>query len=230
MDLLDAVRRRTQARRQREYHAAVYARYRNFTMIKPATYAANLLVVEDHRNIPGCVVECGTWKGGMSAGMAHLLGKERQYFLFDSFEGLPPAEPTKDGAKAVAYQADPKGEMYYDNCTAAKTDAVAAMELAGVRYQIFQGWFNDTLPTFVPPEPIAILRLDGDWYESTMTCLRYLVPHLAPEGIVILDDYGTWDGCSKAVHDYLSQTQSTARIQAPHDVAVIQGLGARSNS
>ena len=129
--------------------------------------------------------------------------------------------------QAVAYQANPNAEEYLDNCTAAKADAIAAMELAGVRYQIFKGWFNDTLPTFVPPEPIAILRLDGDWYDSTMTCLRHLAPHLAPEGIVILDDYGTWDGCSRAVHDYLSQTQSTARIQAPHDVAVIRGLGAR---
>jgi O-methyltransferase len=226
MELFATLRRRNQARKQREYYAAIYAKYQNFTMIKPATYAANLLVVEDQRNVPGCVVECGTWKGGMIAGMADLLGNERQYFLFDSFEGLPPAEPTKDGAKAVAYQANPNAPEYLDNCTAAKADAIAAMELAGVRYQIFQGWFNDTLPTFQPPEPIAILRLDGDWYDSTMTCLRYLVPHLAPEGIVILDDYGTWDGCSRAVHDYLSQTQSTARIRTPHDVAVIQGLGA----
>jgi len=225
MELLGTLRRRNQARKRREYLAAIYAKYRDFTMIKPATYAANLLVVEDHRNVPGCVVECGTWKGGMSAGMADLLGKQRQYFLFDSFEGLPPAELTKDGAKAVAYQANPNAIDYLDNCTAAETDAIAAMKLAGVRYQIFKGWFKDTLPSFEPPEPIAILRLDGDWYDSTMTCLRHLVPHLAPEGIVILDDYGTWDGCSKAVHDYLSQTQSTARIRAPHDVAVIQGLG-----
>jgi len=226
MSIVEGVRRRLDNSRKTKELLDIYARYQQFTMIPVGTYTANLRVVQDNRHTPGCIVECGVWKGGMSAGMAHLLGPDRKYFLFDSFEGLPPAEETLDGQAAVAYQADPTGKDYHNNCTAPQEDAEAAMRLSGAKhYTLVKGWFEETLPGFTPPEPIAILRLDGDWYQSTMTCLRSLVPHLGPGAIVILDDYGTWDGCSRAVHDFLSQTQSTARIRAPHDVAVVDGLG-----
>ncbi|HUR81434.1 MAG TPA: TylF/MycF/NovP-related O-methyltransferase, partial [Thermoanaerobaculia bacterium] len=74
---------------------------------------------------------------------------------------------------------------------------------------------------FVPPEPIAILRIDGDWYESTLTALEALWKYLAPNGIVIVDDYYAWDGCSRAVHDFLSRHQSTARITQQHGICVL---------
>lgn len=229
MAIVDGIQRRFRSAKQQKEMLDIYERYKNFTMIPVGAYFANLRVVQDYRNVAGCVVECGVWKGGMSAGMAHLLGPDRQYFLFDSFEGLPPANAELDGAAAVAYQADPSGKDYHDNCTAPQEDADAAMRLSGApRYTLVKGWFENTLPSYRFPEPIAILRLDGDWYESIMTCLQTLVPHLAPGAVVILDDYGTWDGCSRAVHDYLSQTKSTARIRSPHDVAVIDGLGPTS--
>jgi O-methyltransferase len=226
MELLTRIRRRQESQRKLARLLEIHQRYRPYTMLPRGTYLANLRVIDDNRDIPGCIVECGVWKGGMSASMAHLLGPERRYFLFDSFEGLPPADPRLDGDKAVEYQAQPDGPDYFDNCTASERWAAEAMRLSGARhYQLVKGWFDQTVPSFVPPEPIAILRLDGDWYDSTMICLRSLVPHLARNGIVILDDYGTWDGCSRAVHDYLSETKSLARIMRPHDVAVIDGAG-----
>ena len=226
MSLVEGFRRRLDNSRNQKELLSIYARYQQFTMIPAGTYTANLRVVQENRQTPGCIVECGVWKGGMSAGIAHLLGPQRSYFLFDSFEGLPPAQAELDGDAAIAYQADPGGKYSYDNCMAAREDAEAAMRLSGAKdYTLVKGWFEDTLPDFKPPAPIAILRLDGDWYESTITCLRTLTPHLAPQAIVILDDYGTWDGCSRAVHDFLSETRSTARIRAPHDIAVIDGLG-----
>ena len=97
------------------------------------------------------------------------------------------------------------------------------MRLANVpNYKIIKGWFDDTLRGFVPPCPIAILRLDGDWYESTMTALEALFKFLAPGGIVIVDDYYAWDGCSRAIHEYLSRHRSTARITQKYGVCVLE--------
>jgi O-methyltransferase len=78
---------------------------------------------------------------------------------------------------------------------------------------LVRGWFKDTLATFVPPAPIAVLRLDGDWYESTWQCLEALYPHVAPGGLIIIDDYYAWDGCARAVHAYLAQHQLAERIR-----------------
>src|SRR5262249_26780462 len=76
-----------------------------------------------------------------------------------------------------------------------------------------KGWFNETLPEFVPEEGIAVLRLDADWYDSTIQCLDALYRHVVLGGIVIVDDYYTWDGWTKAVHDFLSANKLPDRIR-----------------
>ena len=97
------------------------------------------------------------------------------------------------------------------------------MRLSGVpNYKLVKGWFENTLPEFDPPAPIAVLRLDGDWYDSTMVALESLFKHLSPDGIVILDDYYAWDGCSRAVHDFLSRHQLAARVTQRYDICVIE--------
>jgi O-methyltransferase len=193
-------------------YSAIRAKYAEFTMIPAATYANNLRLIDAHRDVKGCVVECGVWRGGMIAGAAELLGPDRHYALFDSFQGLPPVREI-DGPAAKAWQADEEGASYHDNCAAPREFADRAMRLAGARdVGVHPGWFEDTLKNYVPPGAIAVLRLDGDWYDSTMVCLEALFPYVAPGGVVIVDDYSAWDGCSRAVHDYLSRHQSPARI------------------
>ena len=200
----------------------LHRKYRAFTMARAGDYWRNLLIVDGVRHVPGCVIECGVWRGGMSAGMAEVLGAARNYYLFDSFEGLPPAT-AEDGAAAAAWQGDVDGSGYYDNCRAPIEAAQQAMAMSGApRHHIVKGWFERTLAGFVPPEPIAVLRLDGDWYESTLVVLEALYDHVAPGGIVIVDDYYTWDGCSRAVHDFLSRRQSAARIRSLHGICVIE--------
>ena len=190
-------------------------------MIEERVYLNNLFIASARADVPGCVVECGTWRGGMSGGMADLLGPERQYFLFDSFEGLPPAKEI-DGPAALAWQSNSEGALYHDNCTAHISYAEQAMAMSrATNFRIIKGWFDQTLPKFEPPEPIAILRLDADWFDSTVVCLENLFKYMANEGIVILDDYFTWDGCSRAVHDFLGRTQSTARIKTEKNICVI---------
>src|SRR5260221_13390536 len=95
----------------------LYAKYRDFTMIPEVIYIRNLRVAGYARDVEGCVVECGVWRGGMIAGMAEVLGPERAYVLFDSFQGLPAAQPI-DGPRALAWQADTASPAYYDNCAA----------------------------------------------------------------------------------------------------------------
>lgn len=195
-------------------------KYSYFTMIPRGLYKENLSLAR-RVTIPGDVVECGSWRGGMIAGIAELLGTKRKYYLFDSFEGLPPAKDI-DGATAVAWQRDTTSSIYYDNCTADIEDAKRAMELAGVPYECVKGWFDDTVPKN-SVGTIALLRLDGDWYDSTMVCLKHFYPKVATGGLILIDDYPTWDGCSRAVHDYLSSIQSKSRISrgAKHGVAYI---------
>jgi O-methyltransferase len=200
----------------------LYNKYREFTMASATNFWRNLLIVDQRRHVKGCIVECGVWRGGMIAGIAEVLGPDREYFLFDSFDGLPPAK-AMDGKKAIAWQKDSQSPTYYDNCRAPMEYAERAMMLSSApKNKIVKGWFCDTLPTFVPPCPIAVLRLDGDWYDSTLIALETLFGYLAQDGIVIIDDYYAWDGCSRAVHDFLSQNQLTARLMQKYGVCVLE--------
>jgi hypothetical protein len=191
----------------------IQRRYQHFTMLKPLDVIANLHVAAKAASIPGCVVECGVWRGGMSAAMAEVLGQNRDYFLFDSFEGLPPAQAI-DGSAALQWQSNTIGPSYFNNCSASEQDAKTAMQKSRAeRYTIVKGWFDRTLPAFRPPCPIALIRLDGDWYDSTMACLTHLIPFLADNGVVIIDDYHTWDGCTRAVNEFIAATCPATRIR-----------------
>lgn len=199
----------------------IHRRFAGYSMIPREAYLANLAVASGLRAIPGCVVECGTWRGGMIAGLATLLGPDRHYYLFDSFAGLPPARPI-DGEAAIAWQSDRDGKNYYDNCTASEEAAREAMRMSGApRYTITKGWFQDTLAAFRPDSPIALLRLDCDWYDSTLACLESLYRHVSPQGLIIIDDYYTWDGCSRAVHAFLARYDYAARIRQERGVCVV---------
>lgn len=191
----------------------LYRKYRQHTMIPQPVFVDNLRLVRSHALRGGAVVECGVWRGGMSAAVAELLGPQRDYYLFDSFEGLPEAQSI-DGAAALAWQSDKSSPTYFDNCKAEMELAERAMKMSSaLRVHIIKGWFAETLNTFPPGERIAVLRLDGDWYESTMQCLTELYPRVSPNGLIIFDDYYAWDGCALAVHDYLSRMRLPCRLQ-----------------
>lgn len=194
--------------KERRRYREIYAKYRAHTMVPESWYVATLELCDSVRNVEGCVVECGVWRGGMSAGIAELLGSSREYLLFDSFEGLPRAEEI-DGPEIGAWQADTASPWHYNNCSASETEADGAMKMAAAqRYKLIKGWFQDTVPGFSAPAPIAILCLDADLYQSTKICLKSLYPQLARGGLVILDDYDVWEGCARAVHDFLSTLSS----------------------
>lgn len=202
----------TKIRQEEILFSQKYQKYNEYTMIPNSTFIKNLELCSKFKHIKGNIIECGVWRGGMIAAIAELLGNERKYYLFDSFEGLPEVQEI-DGISAKKWQEDKEGSTYFENCKAEMTYAEKAMELAEItNYEIVKGWFADTLPKFNTNEEIAILRLDGDWYDSITHCLNYLYPFVSKGGLIILDDYYLWDGCSRAVHNYLSSHNLTDRI------------------
>ena len=191
----------------------MYRRFSRYTMIKRSAFWRNLELAWRFRHVPGCVIECGVWRGGMSASLASVLGLHRRYYLFDSFEGLPPPKEI-DGQAANDWSQGKHSDWFYDNCRAEENTAAEAMALAGVTSPtLVKGWFDQTLPGFTPAEPIALLRLDGDWYDSTMCCLQNLFHHVRCGGVIIIDDYFQWDGCTRAVHDFLSKNNRPEPIR-----------------
>jgi O-methyltransferase len=187
----------------------LHAKYEDYTMLDERTYVGNLSLASQV-NLEGVVVECGTWRGGMIAGIADVLGGGRRYYLCDSFEGLPPVKEI-DGVAARNWQADTTSPGYHNNCTASEDDALAAMEKsAAIDYRIIKGWFEDTLSK-LPPEPIAILRMDADWYESTKCILENLAGRVVAGGLILIDDYYTWEGCTVAVNEFAARKKWAIR-------------------
>lgn len=176
------------------------------------------------QDIPGVFVEFGTWRGGCSVAM--LLAQRaffgrvlRPVYMFDSFEGLPRVSD-KDGPLAEEYQRGVDLDNFRDNCRAAQEDLEELLSNNGFsvgEYFIERGWFSDTVSIYrsqFEQEHIAILRLDGDWYDSTEIPLQGCCPSVSEEGIVIIDDYYAWDGCARATHDYLSNNDFCYRIKS----------------
>lgn len=196
-------------------------RFRLFSLVRPFTMMSNarLRSLEDvalrvERNgIPGAFVECGVWRGGAAAIMAHVTkraGTRRKIWLFDSFEGLP--EPTTlDGTKAYEYAGQRAGGdlVPIERCVAPLDDVRKVMRRLAIADEdlvIRQGWFQDTLPAArAEIGPVALLRLDGDWYESTRVCLQMLYDSVVPGGYIVLDDYDYWEGCRRAVDEFLAE-------------------------
>jgi O-methyltransferase len=206
------VQKRQRFQQARAYRN-IHSRFQEFTMVPEVTYLSNLELAERVRDVPGCVAECGVWRGGMIAGIASVLGPSRNYLLFDSFQGLPPAQAV-DGESAIEWQKNTTSPEYHNNCAARAHYAETAMELAEINsYEIVSGWFHETLPRFSWQEPVALLRLDSDWYESTIACLECIFQQVTPGGLVLVDDYYTWNGCSHAVHTFLAQRAATERIR-----------------
>jgi hypothetical protein len=153
------------------------------------------------KNIPGDLIETGVWRGGATIFMRAILKaygvKDRNVWVADSFEGLPAPNPERFPQDA--------GDLHHIMKLAVSLDQVKAnFERYGLlddQVRFLKGWFRDTLPK-APIERLAILRLDGDMYESTMDALVNLYPKLSLGGCLIVDDYGAVPGCRQAVLDY----------------------------
>lgn len=152
----------------------------------------------EQERIEGAIVECGVFKGGAAALVAHETGGRRETFLFDSFEGLPPPG-AEDGAIA-------QRQFQPGWCASTEADVRTIFTRLGVlndRVHLVKGWFHETFPvTDVPP--IALLHIDADWYDSVKLALDTFFDRVVPGGFVVLDDYGRWEGCTRATDAFLA--------------------------
>jgi O-methyltransferase len=151
--------------------------------------------------VPGDLMETGVWRGGCVIYMRAILRAfgitDRMVWAADSFEGLPPPSNGDDGP-------DLSGVDFLKVSLAAVKANFERFDLLDDRVRFLPGWFADTLPD-APVEALAVLRLDGDRYGSTMDALVHLYPKVSPGGYVIVDDYGSWPSCRRAVTEYLEQ-------------------------
>ncbi len=164
-------------------------------------------------NVPGDLVECGVWRGGCAIFMkavAHRLGlTDRNVWLADSFEGMPkPALPEDMGNTDYDLSASDQLRLSVDQVLA----GFRKLGLLDDRVKILKGWFKDTLPS-APIEKIAVLRLDGDLYESTRDALQALYHKVAPGGFVIIDDYYAWPPCQHAVDEFRANSSIVSPIK-----------------
>lgn len=161
------------------------------------------------QGIRGDLIETGVWRGGstifMQGALKALAATDRTVWVADSFEGLPEPDAEKFPVEAKAHHGTVMTKSY--NHFAAGLEAVQAnfraYGLLDENVRFLKGWFKDTLPD-APIDRLAIMRLDGDYYESTMDGLTNLYDKLSIGGYAIIDDYGedTWTYCRKAVDDF----------------------------
>ncbi len=189
---------------------AVLERISDYTMTGVTRQLALVSAVRYlvHRRIEGCMVECGVWRGGSTMAMALTLQQEnateRDLYLFDTFEGMTPPTDVDKTANGVMAQTVLEIHSSY-RCIADIEDVQANMDSTGYpesRVHLIKGPVEKTIPEQAPAAPIALLRLDTDWYESTRHELVHLFPRLVEGGILIIDDYGHWTGSRKAVDEY----------------------------
>jgi len=154
------------------------------------------------QGVPGDVLEAGVWRGGTAILMRAVLAAhdddERRVWVADSFRGLPKPD-------AEAFPAD-LGVDYSGHAELAVgvrqvRANFARYGLLDDRVEFLPGWFKDTLAT-APVDRLAVMRLDGDLYESTIVALEALYPKLSVGGYCIIDDYGALAACRRAVDDY----------------------------
>jgi len=155
--------------------------------------------------VPGDLLEAGVWRGGATIFMRAVLAAygvtDRKVWVADSFEGLPAPNPD-------AFPIDAATDLSVYDVLAVSLEQVKAnfarYGLLDEQVRFLQGWFKDTLPD-APVQQLALLRLDGDYYESTIQILESLYHKLAPGGFVIVDDYGALVQCSRAVDDFRAE-------------------------
>jgi hypothetical protein len=196
----------------------IFFKCKNYTMTSPermySLYKSTEYVLNN--NIPGDIVECGVWRGGSSMVCALTMMKmqsmDRKIYLYDTYSGM--SEPTEKDVDFEGSQSIKKWKkMERDNHNKWDYASLAEVKnnMQSTKYPdeniiYIKGKVENTIPNKIP-EKISILRLDTDWYESTYHELIHLFPLLSKNGVLIIDDYGHWQGSKEAVDNYIEENK-----------------------
>ncbi|GAB2985607.1 hypothetical protein GCM10027049_25600 [Mucilaginibacter puniceus] len=196
-----------------------YRRVKPYTMTTPERIASlcNAVKYLAANNIEGDFVECGVWRGGSTMAAIDTLLKagktDREIYLYDTYEGM--SEPTEhdkvftgtaaDELMNTTAKEDPTSVWCYSAIDEVQKN-VGSLNYPAAKVHYVKGKVEDTIPQTIP-QKIALLRLDTDWYESTAHELKHLYPLLVPGGVIIIDDYGHWEGARKAVDEYIADNK-----------------------
>jgi hypothetical protein len=199
-----------------EEASAIIRMVRPYTMTNVEKLYAVIMAARyvTRHEIPGAVVECGVWRGGSMHAIARALdaagAHERDLYLFDTYEGM-----TAPGPRDRRGDGRPAADLLAAYGKTSRVWAYASLEdvqegFRQVPYpkeklHFIKGPVEQTIPSKAP-ERIAVLRLDTDWYESTAHELAHLYDRLTPGGVLLLDDYGWWQGSREAVDEFLART------------------------
>ena len=207
---------------------SIILRVAPLTMTGPSRLAALVDAVRYcvRAGVEGAFAECGVWRGGsvlaMALALRELAVADRELYLYDTFEGM--TEPSPHDTSPYHPPATelwersggrPWGEILFDgdaNSERAVREALGASGYPDAMIEFVRGAVEETLPERAPGR-LALLRLDTDWYESTLHELRHLYPRLNTGGVLIIDDYGHWEGCRRAVDEYFSSEAEPVLLQ-----------------
>jgi len=208
-----------------DVNAIKYVLKNDLTMVSPARVTDTVLAVKhvESNNIHGSFVECGTWRGGNAIAVALACKKyfnNRNFYIYDTFTGM--SEPDSSVDKSVFLGDNSKNifnkhqELNFNSwcyaslCEVKENFIKAGLSLENINF--IKGKVEDTLKIKSNlPEKISVLRIDTDWYESTMVELEVLYPKLEIGGVLLIDDYGYWDGAREAVDNYFSRQDTPSR-------------------
>lgn len=200
----------------------LYEQCKPYTMTSIEKLFALYKAVEfcERNAITGDFVECGVWRGGsammMALALRHFGSTDRRLVLYDTFEGM--SAPTamdktfdgQDAASLLRTTARYAGRNVWCYSTLEEVrENLATCGYPEDRVTYVRGKVEDTIPRDLPSS-IALLRLDTDWYESTRHELVHLYPLLVPSGVLIIDDYGHWQGARQAVDEFFASPSSGA--------------------
>ncbi|MCY7309439.1 MAG: TylF/MycF family methyltransferase [Chitinophagaceae bacterium] len=166
-------------------------------------------------NLEGDLVECGVWKGGSSMLMAYTLLEagisNRKIYLYDTFEGMTKPGEMDGQEEKDQWDRGKVTDTLNNMCYSPIEEVKANMNKTGYPVEnivLVKGKVEETVPGTIPSK-ISLLRLDTDWYESTKHELIHLYPLLEKHGVLIVDDYGAWQGARKATDEYFTSIPNT---------------------
>jgi asparagine synthase (glutamine-hydrolysing) len=194
--------------------------YLDFRALNDLAQATDQL---ESNHLEGCIVEAGCALGGSAIMLAATKSKNRELQVFDVFGTIPPPSDRDDEDVHDRYRTIASGESkgisgdvyygYQENLVDTVRENFKRMgfEVESNRVSLIQGLFQDTMPRM--EGAIALAHIDGDWYDSVMTCLNEVAPRLVLGGRMIFDDYDVWSGCRKAVDDFLKTNGDAFKVE-----------------